>query len=341
MKKNSFESWDLQTKTSWLDQIRKDNPLFKDADQFRVIENQIEANAFAFVSDLSNEGIIQNSVSKNNQWKTGCHLKYDSFDQMKQALNLALENGAEYLHIESDMDPKQLNQLLENVYLEMITTRWTFSSGNIRELKNILFKSNPEAAIFITDNFKNDVSTDEDKNNTGLCQLDTFNSTQWSNSLYSFLKNPDSFKNKIKIIFEVQIDNQFLQNIAALRALRMIINKIWFLYQIKLPYYLELNISKEALHSNTHDNLYRLAAMGVTAAVSGVDYIVLQSADAHALQSDLQWLKTSLHTQHLLREESYLTAIPDPLAGSYFIEDLSEKIAKKIWSGLQELISND
>ena len=41
--------------------------------------------------------------------------------------------------------------------------------------------------------------------------------------------------------------------------------------------------------------------------------------------------------QHLLKMESYLHRVIDPGAGSYYIEQLTEKLAEKAWTRFQEL----
>jgi methylmalonyl-CoA mutase N-terminal domain/subunit len=38
------------------------------------------------------------------------------------------------------------------------------------------------------------------------------------------------------------------------------------------------------------------------------------------------WVRTAIHTMHILKQEAHLDLVRDPLEGSYYVEDLSSKI---------------
>ena len=46
------------------------------------------------------------------------------------------------------------------------------------------------------------------------------------------------------------------------------------------------------------------------------------------------------NTQTILREESHLDQVIDPAGGSYYIESLTEEIAKKAWELFKEIEEN-
>jgi len=84
-------------------------------------------------------------------------------------------------------------------------------------------------------------------------------------------------------------------------------------------------------------NLIRQAAESMAAAIGGADVILISPFD-HRESSRASRLARNIH--HLLKGESWLTHVKDPVSGSYFFEDLSEKIANKVWSKFQELDSD-
>ena len=144
-----------------------------------------------------------------------------------------------------------------------------------------------------------------------------------------------------KIIFEIYLDNDFLLNICSVRALKSVLNKIWSIYDLKSETYYEANIDPSILSRDVHSNIYKLAAVALSASISGIDFLVLPPGDLKTGNPDLKWLTTSLHTQHILKQEAHLATLTDPAAGAYFIEDLTEQIAGKLWLALQKKLRND
>ena len=81
-------------------------------------------------------------------------------------------------------------------------------------------------------------------------------------------------------------------------------------------------------------NLIRQAAESMAAAIGGADVILISPFDH---RESFRSFRLARNIHHLLKGESWLTHVKDPVSGSYFLEDLSEKIADKVWSKFQEL----
>lgn len=81
-------------------------------------------------------------------------------------------------------------------------------------------------------------------------------------------------------------------------------------------------------------NLIRQAAECMAAAVGGADAIIVPPFD-HRESDRAARLARNIH--HLLKGESWLSHVKDPVAGSYFLENLSEKMADQVWTKFQEL----
>ncbi len=87
------------------------------------------------------------------------------------------------------------------------------------------------------------------------------------------------------------------------------------------------------------NNIARLAYYALTAVLSGTRSLNLASFDeALAIPTELS-TRTSLMIQHILAYETGFPDVVDPLAGSYFIESLTNDIEKKILETMAEVES--
>jgi methylmalonyl-CoA mutase len=76
-------------------------------------------------------------------------------------------------------------------------------------------------------------------------------------------------------------------------------------------------------------NLLRVTTEALSAIFGGCDSLTIVPCrfDAH--------LAENVH--HILREESHLDAVMDPAAGSYYVEALTESVAREAWTLFQEI----
>lgn len=84
-------------------------------------------------------------------------------------------------------------------------------------------------------------------------------------------------------------------------------------------------------------NLLRGTAESFAAAAAGADSIGTGPFDTAIGQSDALSRRMARNTQLLLREESNLHRVVDPAGGSWYVETLTDQLARKAWSQLQSL----
>jgi len=88
------------------------------------------------------------------------------------------------------------------------------------------------------------------------------------------------------------------------------------------------------------NNIARCAIQTLAGAIAGCTAIDNACLDnAHAEPSPLA-ARMSLNTQHIVADETGVTDVADPLAGSYFVEYLTNKVeeeAYKIWNRIEDL----
>lgn len=84
-------------------------------------------------------------------------------------------------------------------------------------------------------------------------------------------------------------------------------------------------------------NMIRGTVEAFAAVVGGADSVAVAPFD-HALRpSDAHSQRIARNTHALLRDESHLAKVEDPAGGSYFVESLTDTIARRAWTVLQEV----
>lgn len=84
-------------------------------------------------------------------------------------------------------------------------------------------------------------------------------------------------------------------------------------------------------------NLLRATVEGFAAAAGGASSIGIPAFDQPVGPSDSLARRMARNTQIILRDESNLHRVIDPAGGSFFVEDLTETIARSAWARFQEM----
>lgn len=338
-------SWDLQSKASWLDQIKKDNPQLRDEQYFQVLDNGIIAQSFAFKSDVISEGPVVNPYGLPGEWKSGLILTDDHPASLKTNLHAVLDQGAEYIHfyIANPVDENMIRNLLNDVHLDMIHTSWHLSTHSaIGLVSDYIFSKYPVCDAMIIANQAPGKGNSTQMHSVASYRFSNFSIVSWSTTLHLLLNNIGKWnKPPDKVLFEIELDDLLLFNICKIRALTLVLNKIWKLLGLQSRYFLESRIHPFILTKDKHSNLIKLGAIASTAVIAGIDYMALPAADDNLTTSPSPDYKTVLHLQHIIRYEARLDHLIDPTAGSYYIENLTEQIAEALWKNLQEKLQND
>lgn len=142
---------------------------------------------------------------------------------------------------------------------------------------------------------------------------------------------------RIEVRFGIGTD--YFMEIAKLRAARVTIAKVLEGFGIaegRPHIHAVTSISDKTLY-DPHVNMLRGTTEAMAAAIGGADSIAVHGFDQAFRIPDAFSERIARNTQLLLREESYLGKVADPLGGSYFIEWLTHEIAERAWKGFQEI----
>jgi len=137
--------------------------------------------------------------------------------------------------------------------------------------------------------------------------------------------------------FNFGVGGNYFMEIAKLRAARMLWATIVKSYK---PAGLEP--TKMAIHCETSQwnktiydpyvNMLRTQTEAMSATLGGADSLTVQPFDTIYKDSDVFSERIARNQQLLLKEESHFDKVVDPSAGSYYIENLTDNIAKEAWA---------
>jgi len=144
----------------------------------------------------------------------------------------------------------------------------------------------------------------------------------------------------------VSVGTRFFEEIAKIRALRRMWAKLAkekFNAKTEKACHLLVAVhtsGRTMTYQQPLNNIVRCAIQTLAGAIAGCTAIDNACFDnAHAEPSPLA-ARMSLNTQHIVADETGVTDVVDPLAGSYFVEYLTSRVeeeAYKIWSGIEAL----
>ncbi len=127
--------------------------------------------------------------------------------------------------------------------------------------------------------------------------------------------------------------------IAKIRAFRLLWKNVLTAFEVKnsLPVQVHAKTSLRTQTEDEHTNMIRSTTEAMSAILGGADLLTVQPADSVYGEPTDFTRRVARNLQHILKQESYLNQVADPAAGSYYIETLSRKLAKKAWEKFQKI----
>jgi methylmalonyl-CoA mutase N-terminal domain/subunit len=153
--------------------------------------------------------------------------------------------------------------------------------------------------------------------------------------------NVDEFGQRLSFFFNSH--NNFFEEIAKFRAARRLWAKIMHQkFGAKNPRAMMLRFHAQTAGSTLtaqqpDNNVVRVALQALAAVLGGTQSLHTNSRDeALALPSE-ESVRIALRTQQIIAHESGVTATADPLAGSFFVEQLTNEIEKRAQEYLDQI----
>ncbi|HMM08589.1 MAG TPA: methylmalonyl-CoA mutase [Paracoccus solventivorans] len=150
----------------------------------------------------------------------------------------------------------------------------------------------------------------------------------------------DEFAGRLSFFFAIGMN--FFMEIAKLRAARLLWHRIMTDFGARKQSSLMLRTHCQTsgvslTELDPYNNVIRTAYEAMSAALGGTQSLHTNALDeAIALPTDFS-ARIARNTQLILQEETGITHVVDPLAGSYYVESLTAELADKAWAIIEEV----
>jgi methylmalonyl-CoA mutase len=150
----------------------------------------------------------------------------------------------------------------------------------------------------------------------------------------------DSFAGRLSFFFAIGMN--FFMEAAKLRAARLLWHRIMQEFAPKDPKSSMLRTHCQTSgvslqEQDPYNNIVRTAYEAMSAVLGGTQSLHTNSFDeAMALPSAFS-SRIARNTQLILQEETGITHVVDPLAGSYYVESLTHQMAEEAWKLIEEV----
>jgi len=150
----------------------------------------------------------------------------------------------------------------------------------------------------------------------------------------------DAFAGRLSFFFAIGMN--FFMEAAKLRAARLLWHRIMSEFAPKNPKSSMLRTHCQTSgvslqEQDPYNNVVRTAYEAMAAALGGTQSLHTNALDeAIALPTDFS-ARIARNTQLILQEETGVTNVVDPLAGSYYVEKLTHDLAQEAWKLIQEV----
>jgi methylmalonyl-CoA mutase len=150
----------------------------------------------------------------------------------------------------------------------------------------------------------------------------------------------DGFAGRLSFFFAIGMN--FYLEVAKLRAARLLWWRIMKSFDPKNPKSLMLRTHCQTsgwslTEQDPYNNVVRTTIEAMAAVFGGTQSLHTNSFDeAIALPSEFS-SRIARNTQLILQEETHITSVIDPWAGSYMMENLTQEMADKAWEIIQEV----
>ncbi len=330
----AHEDWVLQIQKELRDQTER--MLFKDS-----IEG-LELDVIEPVSIITPIDFSSFRDSVNNVHFERIQTEKES----NRCMLLALMQGANALFIQIEKAEVDWNIVFDNIELAYIRTEIIIQqSAQLDSLKNQLNSEQLEHLVILNDVLVQDQQEGCQAyfNGFELQQIGANSIDELSLILSSYHHH---LSNGIRsaVVFSVGIGANYFVQMAKIRALHYLINKISSIHGIQHPSYrIQAHVGwmNKSL-KDPYTNLLRQTSEAMSAYAGGVHGLVIHPWDEYAQEGKEDFtVRMSLNILNLLSDEAHFSWVQDPMKGSRIVEGLTNQFIVKTWKRIQNLTDMD
>ena len=134
--------------------------------------------------------------------------------------------------------------------------------------------------------------------------------------------------------YRLQMSTNYFFGIAKIRALRILLSKLYGSLNLEIPAASFHIIATSASWVNDkygpHENMLKATTSAMAAIIGGCNSLIISPG-----YKDVQEELVARNISSILEFESYLDKVADPAAGSFFIEHLTNDIVNQVWAGFR------
>ena len=336
----------------------------------------VDENGIKIVPFYNNENRIteSNLLFQHPDWEI-CSLidVVDSKEGNQKAL-FALNNGASGLIFQFQQEDEfDLAKLLNGIQIEYIyvsfkikrnISDFTKQLAAFIELKNLDLKNIrviidydpiaemltygrakdynlPDYSSYITHNKQlNSITIDTTKYQNAGINITTQQALGLAhlNEYLSVFENKKVLNQIQKVNIKIAIGTDFFEEIAKMRASRILFANLFKAYNIDVALILSTESSDiYRAHLDQYNNILRDSISGLAATLGGCDNLYIHNFDQNIKEENTFSERIARNQQLIFKEESYLNSVADIASGSYYLETLTQEIANKSWQIFQEI----
>ncbi|UII29366.1 methylmalonyl-CoA mutase family protein [Fulvivirga maritima] len=308
-----------------------DNRLFK--------TNQLEAPArkwdnFQLINSSTTQAANKQGIEAINQGATGLIFNLQNIEDVDFECLLEGINATKYSISFSITEHAEKH--LDN-YVRFIDK----NKYNPSEIRGIILNNNKRLqADKLADYPLNNLHTLEIKVDAQLTYTDSI--AQALLQLIEIIENIkyDSIENVfIKLFFNIPLGTKYFEEIARVQTIRRLTYQIASAYGCKhfLPEDLYLLGSSPPWITKNYEpqsNLLKTTTSAMAAIIGGCNGLLLSPSDPESALLK----RIALNTSTILQEEAYLNTTNDPVAGTYYLENMIDQMSQVAWKKFQNVI---
>ncbi len=362
-----FSEFPSVSKDDWKQQVIKDlkgadfdQVLHWKTDENLIIEplyDQADTKKLAYLQNyLTGKSEAEAAGMPPRNWRNCQHIRIlkGAEKNANQRALLALQHDAnEIIFAPENVQNLDLKVLMENIQLEFCAVSWEVSDQNDSSLadKYVAFLNSRNMDLTKIKGFLKSNTT---KNALELIQktatlpqfravtLCAENAEKISDELAQLAKNlvelletdleADLVLNNL--VFSTLARSNYFEEIAKLRALRFLMTEIAQKYSKN---YLAENIhilastSVRASLEDPYQNMLSNTTQAMAGIIGGCNSLWVLPHNQQVEEVSAFSERIARNISNLLREESYFGAVIDPAAGSYYLENLTDKFMETAW----------
>lgn len=358
-----LEAFDAVSKEDWLSKIRKDLRGKSIAEMDWDFDDDLTISPFVDVEDI---GTGSSDIEFNAHWEIAEEFNVTDGAKANAEILDALSGGCEVIMLKVNNIP-EWSTLLDGVNLSMIKTYVIPAADEMTEaliasLDDFLQKLSVNHSVPTSSSGQ---ASNSEKNDTAAevkaTQKTNSGGETESKAPIVHIRNDKSviggpahlqldktvieglaktIQEGIQLITQpydndtvecvVEIGDAYFVEIARLRALRILwSNSLSALGMDKPSLFVEGRFSNRDMTNDVHHNMIAAGSKALSAICGGVDRLIIAPSETDTTPFHR---RISRNIHHILRYESKLDTIADPVKGSYYIESLTRQLVERAWS---------